>query len=74
MTHSFQVENILVEYNDSTGDTTANGKKTDRFKPMFIPNGNEEPDFFGVVDLRTSITYDIFGNKSKISQESQIKI
>lgn len=74
MTHSFQIENILVEYNDATGDITANGKKTDRFKPTFIPNGSDEPDFFGIVDSRTYTSYDIFGNKSKISQESQIKI
>ena len=53
MTHSFQIENILVEYNDATGDITANGKKTDRFKPTFIPNGSDEPDFFGIVDSRT---------------------
>jgi hypothetical protein len=74
MLHSIKVGDVLVTYDEDTSVILENGKPTDRFHPTFIPNGqgDEDVDFFGVVDYNTGTHYDLKGNKNEIVDESNI--
>lgn len=61
-------------YDEDNNVVLINGKPNQNWKPTFVENGNDEPTFFGVIDLKNQKCYNIYGNVSKVSQEDGIKL
>lgn len=71
---TIKIDGINVDYIEASGKVMENGVESKRFKPSFIPNGDNDPDFFGFVDTKTNLHYDTKGHVNKISSESEIKL
>jgi hypothetical protein len=53
---------------------TVNGKEDKNWSPAFVPSDTDEPDFFGFVNLKSGVCYDIYGGVHPITDEKKIKI
>jgi len=67
-------DKVILSYDEEVNKVLLNNKVTKDYKAVFIPNGDDEPDFFGFLNLRTNQVHDIYGNKSKISTDKDIKL
>lgn len=65
-----------IQYDDTTDTIYVNGVKdaNKSWSPSYIPNGDDEPTFFGFVDKIHGICYDVYGHESKITDEDKIKL
>lgn len=73
MVYSVTIRGREVTYDDQKDKVYENGNLTYEFKPVFIPNGEDEPSFFGFKDMGNTV-YDIYGNQSEITDADKIKL
>lgn len=64
----------LLQYDEAADRVLVDGKVTNDWLPSFIPNGNDEPDFFGFVSKKENKCYNIYGGISNITEEDSIKL
>lgn len=64
----------LLQYDESEDKVLLNGKPTKDWSPVFIPNGQEEPTFFGFSDNNKKKCYSIYGTVSDIHDEDSITL
>jgi hypothetical protein len=62
----------LLQYDETEDKVYLNGKVTGSWSPVFVPNGQEEPTFFGFTDNKKC--YSIYGTVSDISNEDSITL
>ena len=73
MTFSIDVQGVgMLQYDLDKNKVFLNNKETTRYAPTFIPNGDADPDFFGIIDEQTGMHYGINGQRNTIADESQI--
>jgi hypothetical protein len=64
----------LLQYNESEDKVYVDGKETKEWSPTFVPNGNDEPSFFGFVNHKQKKCYDIYGGITNIHDEYSITL
>jgi len=64
----------LLQYNESEDKVYVNGKESKEWSPTFIPNGNDEPTFFGFTNKTQKKCYNIYGVVSNIHDEDSITL
>lgn len=64
----------VLRYDEITDKVTLDGKLTTTYEASFIPNGNDEPTFFGFVHKLQHKCYDIYGGVHDIVDEDKIKL
>lgn len=67
-------DSTKLSYNTETNEVKENGKISRRYSPVFIPSGDDDPDFFGFLNSSTNVVHDIHGNESKLASEKDIKL
>lgn len=65
---------LTLEYDQEKEIVLVNGKPNKNWKPSFIPSGEDEPDFFGWVDMTYHKLYDVYGNVSNVVDEDSITL
>lgn len=63
-----------LSYDEVEDKVYVDGRPNVSWTPAFIPNGDDEPTFFGFVNKAEGKCYDIFGGVSKISNEDDLKL
>lgn len=69
-----RIGNHVVTYDESNNTVYEDGRPSGKYKPTFIPNGDNEPDFFGVVDTTSNKVYSINGKTLPIANEDDITL
>lgn len=59
---------VTLSYDPKTNKISENGKPTTKYEPVFVPAGNDDPDFFGFLEKNTQKVFDVYGNESKLSK------
>jgi len=60
---------------DSKKDVVLRNEVEDpNYSPVFVPNGDNSPDFFGYLDKKTNKVHDIYHGVSNIVDENKISL
>ena len=65
---------VILTYDEDKDRVLVNGKPDRNWKPVFIPSGEDVPDFFGFHDLRTDKVYDVRGDVTNVVDVDDIRI
>lgn len=71
---SLIIKKVELTYNLETNTILADGKPTSEWVPVFIPNKDSDPDFFGFLNKKENKVYDIYKHTSVIVKDSDITI
>ena len=65
---------LTLSYDDEDKVVLVDGKPSKDWKPVFIPSGDDVPDFYGFLSSKNQILYDIHGEELKITDDNDIKL
>lgn len=63
-----------LSYSEEEDKVYLDGKYDKDWVAAFVPNGDDEPSFFGFTNLKEGKCYDIFGGVSNVIQEDNLKL